>query len=165
MEGGIRRIMKEFAEKLIERLEELYDRNDKTKKIAYKEQDWEKFDLFTHRCEGIYSAIAIVNDLASEYNNGWIPCEERLPEETEQYSTKYDPITLAEVDVEWYTVSDLVNVIVKNYDTDEVFVCDDCTVDGKWANFGSYPFEVLAWQPMPELPEKYKKGNEDVQRR
>jgi hypothetical protein len=61
--------MKEFIEKLIGRLEELYDRNDKTKKIAYEEQDWEKFDLFTHRCEGIYSAIAIVNQLAEEYIN------------------------------------------------------------------------------------------------
>lgn len=65
--------MKEFIEKLIGRLEELYARNDKTKKMAYEEQDWEKFDLFTHRCEGIYSAISIVDQLAEEYNNDF--CE------------------------------------------------------------------------------------------
>lgn len=106
-------------------------------------------------CKVITEAVA---EIKENHNNGWISCEERLPEETEQYSTRYDPITLAEVDVEWHTVSDLVNVIVKNYDTDEVFVCDDCTVDGEWANFGSYPFEVLSWQPMPELPAQYKKG-------
>jgi hypothetical protein len=100
----------------------------------------------------------ILAELQIENDDGWISCEERLPEETEQRSAKYDPFTLAEVDVEWHMVSDLVNVIVKNYDTDEVFVCDDCTVDGEWANFGSYPFEVLAWQPMPEIPAPYKKG-------
>ena len=65
--------MKEFIEKLIGMLEELYARNDKTKKMAYEEKDWEKFDLFTHRCEGIYSAISIVNQLAEEYNNDF--CE------------------------------------------------------------------------------------------
>lgn len=144
---------------LIERLEE-------EKEIAYADfdkyaNDYEldlddEYDDFYHN--GLGRAIKIVKDLASEHNNGWIPCSERLPEETEQHSTKYDPITLAEVDVEWHTVSDLVNVIVKNYDTDEVFVCDDCTVDGEWANFGSYPFEVLEWQPMPEIPAPYKKG-------
>ena len=60
--------MNEFIKKLIERLEELYDRNDKSKKDAYEEQDWERFDLFTHRNEGIYTAISIVNQLAEEYS-------------------------------------------------------------------------------------------------
>ena len=131
--------MKEFAEKLIERLKSEVNYNDGAE-------------------IGSRQAIEIVKDLASEHNNGWISVEDALPEETEQHSTKYDPITFAEVDVEWHTVSDLVNVIVKDYDTDEVFVCDDCTVDGKWANFGYYPFEVLAWQPMPEITAPYKKG-------
>ena len=61
--------MKEFIEKLIGRLEEIYDRNDKAKKEAYKEQEWERFDFFTHRNEGIYIAMAIINKLAEEYNN------------------------------------------------------------------------------------------------
>jgi hypothetical protein len=127
-------------------------------KVLIERLEEEKSDWNCDYNVPINKAIQIVKDLASEHNNGWVSCSERLPEETEQHSTKYDPITLAEADVEWHTVSDLVNVIVKNYDTDEVFVCDDCTVDGEWANFGSYPFEVLAWQPMPEIPAPYKKG-------
>ena len=70
-----------MIEKILERLEELYDRNDRQKKTAYEEQDWEKFDLFMHRNEGVYSALAIVQEVAKEYGNGWIPCDERLPED------------------------------------------------------------------------------------
>ena len=72
--------MKEFIEKLIGRLEEIYNRNDKAKKKAYEEQDWEYFDIFTHRNEGVYTSISIVNQLAEEYKGGWIPCSEKLPE-------------------------------------------------------------------------------------
>ena len=54
--------MKEFEEKLIGRLEEI-DR--KTFRISPKD------------------AIEIVNQLAEEYNNGWIPCEKKLPETNE----------------------------------------------------------------------------------
>lgn len=56
----------EFIENLIGRLEEIYNRNDKAKKEAYEEQDWERFDLFTHRNEGVYTSISIVNQLAEE---------------------------------------------------------------------------------------------------
>lgn len=82
--------MKEFIEKLIGRLEE--------EKEAYSDT--------TYYALGVGSAIKIVNRLAEEYkqctlcylqspceyqnenvivpnNNGWIPCSERLPEESE----------------------------------------------------------------------------------
>lgn len=65
--------MKEFVNKLIGRLDEIYNRNNKQKKEAYEEQEWERFDFFTHRNEGIYIAMAIVNKLAEEYNNDF--CE------------------------------------------------------------------------------------------
>lgn len=99
--------MKEFIDKLISRLEEVHNINNKKKKEAYKEKDWETFELFTYRNEGVYSAIETVNQLAEEYkhctlcylqspceyqnenailpvsefteNNGWIPCEKELP--------------------------------------------------------------------------------------
>lgn len=61
--------MKEFVEKLISRLEEEVTAT-KTKCPVNVE-----FDI------GIYKAIEIVNQLAEEYNNGWIPCSEKLPEE------------------------------------------------------------------------------------
>lgn len=78
--------MKEFIDKLISRLEELYNDNDKMKKKAYEEQDWENFELFTHGNEGVKESIEIINELAEEYKvpempTGWIPCSERLPED------------------------------------------------------------------------------------
>lgn len=95
-------------------------------------------------------AIEIVNQVAEEYNNGWIPCSERLPDEKERERTEYDAISLAEVGVERYMASDLVNVTVKDYDKDIKFVSDDCTVNGEWTNYNYYPFEIIAWQPLPE---------------
>lgn len=86
--------MNEFIEKLIGMLEELYARNDKTKKMAYEEKDWEKFDLFTHRCEGIYSAISIVNQLAEEYNGGWIPVDKTLPKKSGYYTVTEEQYSL-----------------------------------------------------------------------
>ena len=131
--------MKEFVEKLIGRLEEIYDRNDKAKKEAYKEQEWERFDFFTHRNEGIYTAMAIVNKLTEEYNNGWIPCSERLPQESEPVGT----------------LCEIVNVMLKNG-----------IVTSGWCNrylekwyvldhYHDYPLpyeykDVIAWQPLPQ---------------
>ena len=35
------------------------------------------------------NAIEIINQTAAEYNNGWIPCSERLPEEGGYYLVTY----------------------------------------------------------------------------
>ncbi len=60
--------MKEFIEKLIERLEERVKENtneDMSYKIPYF---------------GLEIALKIVNQLAEEYNDGWISIDERFPE-------------------------------------------------------------------------------------
>lgn len=131
--------MKEFVDKLISRLEEIYNRNNKLKKEAYEEQEWERFDFFTHRNEGIYIAMAIINKLAEEYNNDWISCSERLPQESEPVGT----------------LCEVVNVMLKNG-----------IVTSGWCNrylekwyvldhYHDYPLpyeykDVIAWQPLPQ---------------
>ena len=40
---------------------------------------WEDEPWFAGNTEGYEHAIEIVNQVAEEYNNGWIPCSERLP--------------------------------------------------------------------------------------
>ena len=73
--------MKEFVEKLIERLEE--EKNTASKTFANFEMQVDLGRVF-----GLEKAIEIINQLAEEYNlsktksldNGWIPCIERLPE-------------------------------------------------------------------------------------
>lgn len=47
-------------DKVVQELEEIYDRNDKMKKEAYEEQDWELFDIYSHLNQSIYIAISIV---------------------------------------------------------------------------------------------------------
>jgi len=108
--------MQEFIDKLIARLEE--KRNEKyingVSKFPSREQ--KVFDI----------AETIVNQLAEEHNNGWIPCSETLPKEEGIYW-----VTRAngEVDKEAFQI---------------------------WANGGSFrsdfqlPDEkVIAWMPLP----------------
>ena len=126
--------MKEFIEKLIGRLEEkivnlTFDESIKTKNYAYK------------------NAIEIVNELAEEHSanttqksaNGWIPCSERLPQESEPVGT----------------LCEIVNVMLKNG-----------IVTSGWCNrylekwyvldhYHDYPLpyeykDVIAWQPLPQ---------------
>lgn len=59
--------MKEFIEKLIDLLKSEYDRNIETEEEAFEEQDWEKFNLFRYRNEGVYIAINIINQIETEY--------------------------------------------------------------------------------------------------
>ncbi len=129
--------MKEFVEKLIKRLEELrkieYDREDYAdKNDSYS--DWE--EAFTDgESNGKYyaytKAIKIVNRLTEEHKPGWIPCDERLPDEetTVIMTTKAGNV--------------MVGLYTKKYgfEMKEGFICSDCFM---------YLRTVLAWMPLPE---------------
>ena len=68
---------------LIERLEEKYN---EWCDIYNTESIKGVFDEFADGMgEGLGKSIEIVNQLAEEQNNGWIPCSERLPEENGKY--------------------------------------------------------------------------------
>lgn len=83
-------------------------------------------------------AIEIVNEVAEEYNNGWIPCSERLPNEYGEYL--YTDIN-DEVHEGCFAPYD--GVLIGGWST--------CHADG----VVSLPDnEVIAWQP---LPAPYKK--------
>lgn len=84
------------------------------------------------------------------YGGGWISCSERLPEEHEERNEILD---LTFNVIQSYKVSDLVLVTVYDSDQDKTFVTDDCTVDGKWANYSGDCYDVLAWQPLPPVYE------------
>lgn len=129
--------MKEFIDKLISRLEEVHNINNKMKKEAYKEKDWETFELFTYRNEGVYSAISIVNQLAEEYNNGWITDREPTKEECGNYGNKEFQVTIPQPDGEKTIAMDFVYEIIKGKEV------------GRWKWSGRLsPWEVLAWKPL-----------------
>ena len=129
--------MKEFIEKLIGRLEESVSlpKNERMESRVGKKQT-QGFVL------GVRSSVEIVKKLAEEYssksreleNNGWIPCSERLPEESGYYmaciyNSEVDDFDFRKI---WFAHVD-------DYDMEE----------SEWREL--YGFEsVTAWKSLPE---------------
>ena len=88
-------------------------------------------------------AIKIVNEVAEEYNGGWIACGERLPEEKLCEDGKYDPS----------------EKVLIQLDNEEMFTSrywshrhsKDSDDFEKWIDLPDYYQDrVVAWQPLPE---------------
>ena len=91
-------------------------------------------------------AIEIINQTAEEYNNGWIPCSERLPEEGGYYLVTYHGWSNGD----YLPKFDDTYVRRLHYQKSERFTgwnhpryCDD-----KAENDTNR--EVIAWQPLPQ---------------
>lgn len=127
--------MKEFVEKLIGRLEE-------EKRTSY-------IHAYTH---GIEDAIEIVNQLAEEYNNGWIVFTQRemTEEEKEVYGEDLEYI----LDCKLPDDGEEIIVCYKNgYVDTDTFIRD---TDGCYLDSGNdFIDDVIAWMP---LPAPYQKG-------
>ena len=115
--------MQTLFEKIIEKLEEkqdifLYEDSD------YGEGKYNAFD----------EAIEIVKQEAEQYNNGWIPVEERMPEEA-------FGCLVTVIDCNPVTLTEFENILpyVVGYDGDS---WNDA--DGE-----EIPFEVIAWRKLP----------------
>ena len=115
--------MKSVFDKIIEKLEEkqdifLYEDSD------YGEGKYNAFD----------EAIEIVKQEAEKYNNGWISCSERLPEEA-------FGCLVTVMDCNPSTQTDFENILpyFVGYDGDS---WNDA--DGE-----EIPFEVIAWRKLP----------------
>lgn len=126
--------MQEVFDKIIEKLETVSDYEP----IEYDCNDTACVD--EQRFIATDDAIKIVKQEASEYNNGWIPVSERLPDEA------YGCLVTV-MDCEPSTQTEFENIL-------PYFV----GYDGEtWndADGEEIPFEVVAWQP---LPQPYTKG-------
>ena len=127
-----------------------------------KREPWYRLSNYDvkHKLDGAINRIADI--ISKHMNDGWIPVEERLPDEYEEGTDIYDKNTLAVMDTEYHMVSNLVNVTVYDTESEKYFVGDDCTFDGEWCNFGLVTgnYEVIAWRPLPEpyRPERQKEG-------
>ena len=80
--------MKEFIEKLIERLEEykyshLIERNSEQCEHCKDVEDCVNRDCSLCIWD---KSIEIVNQLAEEHKGGWIPCDKELPKHTDYYN-------------------------------------------------------------------------------
>ena len=116
--------MNEFIEKLIGRLEE---RKNHFGTLVVVGKDDLVLNYNLGKMHSFEDSIEIVNQLAEEYNNGWIPCSERLPSEGQ-------------------------TVLVQDFE-DYYEVCNCETKNGIkgfsswewWSSANNY----LAWQPLP----------------
>lgn len=162
--------MKEFVEKLIERLDKVSDlirpvgwsrkievvetkgvieiinelaEEYKSRVMIDNEYCWQKCGAVEHCKEcnrlgnGTTDYFENYDSLTEEYNNGWIPCSERLPEEDGKYI-----VTVKNLTGRW---------IMKN----NVFVCNYWDDDFHFQGWDDN--EVIAWQP---LPQPCKEGSE-----
>lgn len=85
-------------------------------------------------------AIEIINQLAEEHNNGWIPCSERLPKKSGKYIVTQERYMLEDRNC-------------KKPIAIEVDYVDFNAIDNVWnrARF----FKIIAWMPLP-APYKQK---------
>ena len=103
-----------------------------------------EYDDFFHR--GLERASRLVKELAEEYNNGWIACSERLPEESGYYLVTYHDWS----DGNFLPKYDDTYVRRLHYQISEHFVGWNYpkNVDDRAEN--DCHKEVIAWQPLPE---------------
>ena len=97
--------------------------------------------------------IKIVQEVAKEYNNGWIACSERLPEEKRTTFGKRKRenvlVTLR---------NGVVKEITYEFATKEFWeVGDENHIEHRKDDYIGNDVEIIAWQP---LPEPYKQKGE-----
>ena len=125
---------KEF-EKIIEKLEELFQDLNVIEVLSHVDFDSTIQNSLENFLKAITNeAIEIVKQEAERYNNGWIPCSERLPEEA-------FGCLVTVMDCNPSTQTDFENILpyFVGYDGDS---WNDA--DGE-----EIPFEVLAWRKLP----------------
>ena len=118
--------MNKAFEKIIEKLEKELKLADEEKLRCARENPLQ-FDSAKGYAHGVGNAIEIVKQEAEQYNNGWIPVSERLPEESGEYLT-------------WV-----------EYDGDRFIAIDEIDCDGIIKEWNcSTDYKVVAWQPLPQ---------------
>ena len=119
---------------LIERLEE--EMND-AKNL------WDEDDYYTGKANAYESAIEIVNQLAEERNNGWIPCSERLPSKRDWYLVMFK-----EHDSDFVLVPRVADYLGKQtpFTTEEGWLILDMEDN---MNYYYKKLVCIAWMPLP----------------
>ena len=113
--------MNEAFEKILERFGELHERYVN----QYGMVGGNPMAFSVKEC------MKIVHEVAEEYNNGWIPCSERLPEKNDMYLCTQNS----------YDLSTNKNIIKVSTELVEFY-------DGKWRRAKN--LVITHWQPLPE---------------
>lgn len=135
--------MQEVFEKIIEKL---------NSKKAYFQRFYEcegksEYDADLNKSTQLAfdDAIEIVKQEAEEYNNGWIPCSERLPEEYGDYLVAWRPLSMSDEDIMKKVGREVPHFYeIVEYDPDDEALWIGSIEQAK----GEY--EIIAWKPLPE---------------
>ena len=99
---------------------------------------------------GVIIAKEIVQEEAAEYNNGWIPCSERLPKEYGDYLVAWRPLSMSAEDIMKKVgreVSHFYEIVEYDPDDEALWIGSIEQAQGE--------YEIIAWQP---LPQPFQKG-------
>ena len=123
--------MNKVFEKIVEKQEELFQDLNVIEVLSHVDFDSTIQNSLENFLKAITNeAIEIVKQEAEKYNNGWIPCSERLP--------KYGEVVMCSCTNNGITISCITHKGVK---------------PSKIVRFGQH--SVIAWQP---LPKPFQKG-------
>ena len=93
-------------------------------------------------------AKGIVQEVAEEYNGGWIPCSERLPEEIDWYLAVFE-----EVDTGFIGLPYIAEYLMGKHTistTEDGWIIHNCT-DREEESAEYYKnLRCVAWQPLPQ---------------
>lgn len=143
--------MNKTIEKILKKIEE---KRNKYQELADSSNfdGWNKEDIYySAKAEMCEELKEIVQEVAKEYKNGWIPCSERLPEEYDSIFAKLKG-TDKWNDAMFEKTSDVVNVTVADVYGNRITTIAH-TVDGKWhcdLLRINKSYQIIAWQPLPE---------------
>lgn len=107
-------------------------------------------DGYGANCVSVGTIEEIVKQEAEEYNNGWIPCSERMPEERESMFARFKG-TDKWRDSMFEKTSNEVTVTIAD-EKGEKATTHAHTTDGTWKCdiLKACPtYRVIAWQPFP----------------
>ena len=127
--------MNKAFKKIVERIDEEL-RKSEERYYRYLDDSnlpcmFDKSDIEEKRVDTIKEMLEIVKEVAEEYNGGWIPCSERLPEEYGEYLVWWTDITRGQ----YYEIVE--------YEPDNGWIGEiPQAFEGKYS--------VIAWQPLPE---------------
>ena len=132
--------MNKAFEKILERLEVLIEK-------SYYEATEGSHNAGI-RNSAYHKVNKIVQEVAEEYNGGWIPCSERLPEERDWYLAVFEEVDTGFIGIPY--IADYLMGSHTKFTTEDGWIIHNCS-DREDESAEYYKnLRCVAWQPLPE---------------